>query len=162
MESWLKLGKLVEKMFPPLPWGGRWLRPQPFRFLFCDFLLSVCPYARLLFFLLYPCLLLWASVCSMVLYLFKNQACFRRSTVFTVSESAGGTGSSCILLHVAVNKPSTCILMYIAAKTTVWGQSHRTGWGGAYRIRQGGWPRVSPILRLRPGGWGRGPWGRSQ
>ena len=50
-----------------------------------------------------------------------------------------------------------------AGKLAIAQATERAGAGaGAYKMLQGCWPKVSPILRLRPGGWGRGPWGRSQ
>ena len=67
-----------------------------------------------------------------------------------------------------------CRLLRIATKNTTQQQSpRRTERAGAGGLGLGGWgwglqdaagvlAGVSPVLRLRPGGCGRGPWGRSQ
>ena len=56
-----------KNMFPPLPWGGRWLRPQPFSCVFraCA---PLCLYSGPYQFLcLYPNLFLWLpTVCAPV------------------------------------------------------------------------------------------------
>ena len=68
-----------------------------------------------------------------------------------------GAGTYRMLQELANNFPLTAERLAIAQATERAGAG---GWGlqDAAGVR----PTVSPVLRLRPGGWGSGLWGRSQ